>query len=1351
MTSTFSSGPRLDTDVQGDPKRQAIASLRGYVYQLYASALAWTRLSRDAFLFLEVAEDYAVAVKNALAGTQVKDTAASGAVTINNEGVQTAIDSFVDLLERNRGKDVTLRFLTTSPIGRERDKSDRINDEPVLEYWRKAAAGADVAPLRRALLNAGLSARVDKFIKARDDAALRADFLRKIQWDCGQPPLEDLKQELTDSLVNFAFSEAGLPSQASSDLTSVVLSGVIDATLLTEHRRLAMSDLVRLCSEAHYVLVPRNALGLQASGITTAAQEQGAVTFASLDSFLELEDETPMPTHVVTRNALVGELQSRFSANGSLFLSGATGMGKSLLARLVARTIGGQWYVADFRDATPAETVRRLRDVQRAIQTDAVSGIIFNDLNEVDDDMAVKAYARLARRMKRRDAACIATVYRPPTTALLDQLGIPPSSTFAVPNLSQSEVSELVEQMNGDTATWTGHVHQWGGYGHPQLVRAVLVGLASRGWPKDELSIALGAPTLDDIEAVRTQARKRLLNSLPEDTRRLLFRLSLLIGRFERKLAVKLAALIPAMGFASDKLDVLVGPWIDLTAQGKLRTSPLLAQSGVEALLEDEQRAVHHEAAGFLTESETLDARSGDAAFVHALKGENGWALTKIAVAVLSTSNSDYRGLASWLPSLISSSTRVPIFRTNTAVSVQLRLGQLLLASTVEADARVVEIWEALLRELSASDSDAREVRRHLEVVVLGKALAINSLAARLPNWVNLLVRCSELLQSEELKKDGIRSSAIDVDDMSAAGMMFLTQATGISTVEAQLDVFEALDLLEPHARDNMLDSVLSPVGGLTFIVDTPWVKERHAESFSWNRSAESFAAMSALAEKWGRRELAIRFCIARSVMQDEYGLDEDAALAGLEAAITHFGPDPLISRAKAKVHYRHKRHSLALESLGEHRDEIARNDPLQRTYVCREAGISAGELGHWDTAATWFAEAYEAMKSRTLDSLLAMKVGLRGDQAVALYQAGSLKDATLVMADALAQSVKLVDDDSLAAIYCRRVLGHAVLWMSGLATDTDIEVDGAPARVVAGMCSNPEPPESIREVAPAPIEATWYMFSAVEYAHLGVSVAEENLRSRLGGKCIVRLEVSARGYRISQAIVSLDTEEFGDALKQWLEGYLYLAANAKTLFLQSEARSQVFEFGDIPKASKELLESSAAHDAIRDAAFAFGVTAATQRNGAALLKVKELLADSGQFSLALDLISKMTEANENGDDLNSYACQQIHRVCQPSALSAEELFGACLRFWQVTRRSQLSKAVSKTLSDFASREWRRVVETQAFSLLSPRTSVLNILAATTSKDEPRKKLARLLVASLPAVHVHLSREFLEEIVQAAS
>ena len=93
----------------GNTSREAIYSLGGYVYQMYQSALAWTELEHDEFLFLEVAEDFAIVAKDALDAVQVKET--TGRVTINSEGIVATIDSFVELQGKNPSLKVTLHHL----------------------------------------------------------------------------------------------------------------------------------------------------------------------------------------------------------------------------------------------------------------------------------------------------------------------------------------------------------------------------------------------------------------------------------------------------------------------------------------------------------------------------------------------------------------------------------------------------------------------------------------------------------------------------------------------------------------------------------------------------------------------------------------------------------------------------------------------------------------------------------------------------------------------------------------------------------------------------------------------------------------------------------------------------------------------------------------------------------------------------------------------------------------------------------------------------------------------------------------------------------------------------------------
>lgn len=47
----------VESSLRGDPKRQAIASLQGYAYQIWQSLYRWLHLRTDQALVLEGAED----------------------------------------------------------------------------------------------------------------------------------------------------------------------------------------------------------------------------------------------------------------------------------------------------------------------------------------------------------------------------------------------------------------------------------------------------------------------------------------------------------------------------------------------------------------------------------------------------------------------------------------------------------------------------------------------------------------------------------------------------------------------------------------------------------------------------------------------------------------------------------------------------------------------------------------------------------------------------------------------------------------------------------------------------------------------------------------------------------------------------------------------------------------------------------------------------------------------------------------------------------------------------------------------------------------------------------------------
>jgi hypothetical protein len=242
----------------GDDARQAVAALRGYAYQITASALAWLDLGDTAQLYLEVAEDYAVIANDALKAVQVKDVR-SKSVTLTSKGVRDAIASFVQLVHWNPRKTVYLRYLTTASIGKERAFAHRPCGEAGLVYWRKAESNASVGPLR-AILESGLfSESVQEFVRARNDEQLRAELIRRISWDCTASDITAVHNDLERRLTVLAMNLFEVPPTEARRLPATVVHHVLKKAILSDARcrELTRAELYEVLEQATSVSVPR--------------------------------------------------------------------------------------------------------------------------------------------------------------------------------------------------------------------------------------------------------------------------------------------------------------------------------------------------------------------------------------------------------------------------------------------------------------------------------------------------------------------------------------------------------------------------------------------------------------------------------------------------------------------------------------------------------------------------------------------------------------------------------------------------------------------------------------------------------------------------------------------------------------------------------------------------------------------------------------------------------------------------------------------------------------------------------------------------------------------------------------
>ena len=943
----YSAGPRLAGEPRGDPAAQAIASLRGYAYQLYATALAWLDLRSGQELYLEVAKDYATAAENALNAVEVKDTQAS--ITINLQDVRDTFDLFVDLVERNPDREVSLRFLSlTSSIGQERSTAHRIGTEGALTYWRRAAAGADVAPLRAILSQLELTPRVRAYIDTRDDATLRRDFLRRLHWHCGRPGLDDLKTELEFTLVTYGSERLQLPSAECGRLSAVVLQHVLATAVKPLPRRLIASDLHSLLDEATRVSLPRRAVDDLIRGLAgQLAEPIGAAETSMLGKphVLDPEHEIPLPVSLAERRPLLDDILGRVNRSGIAFVTGGTGLGKTILVRLSARLQGGTWYVVDLRDASAVELAERIHQTIAGLSSASPNGVILDDLNELEDPLVRRNLNRLILALKRRDGLCLITAYREPSARALSELGFDPSTHVPVPDMTVAEVGELVTAAGGDATTWARWVHVGGAFGHPQLVQALIAGLRSRAWPNGELQDLKAFNPIAEVETEQRLTRQRLVAAVPDDAKSLLYRMSFFIGRFNRPLVLAVAGLAPAISHPGEQLDALIGPWVDQAAQDELRISPLLANAGKEILGPSEQQAIHHAVADAILAPSTLDITKANAAFLHALLGKAEFALTKFGNSILIANPSVRRMLPDWMTGLRLHRTDRLIYPDKPFLSGLLRLGQLLLLLEKQDLPMIGKCWSALCEEIQQEPS--LKARERFELIIVSKALVHSEFSRAVPSWIDVILRFDELSDRRPEGRRLMASMNLPVDGAASPtpmGMFFITQALGLARVAELGAAFDRLDQLTPERRRKLFADIPGMPNDFSLLVNHAWLEEQKQGNIDWLKSAQLYARMACeQARSWGYRELALRCQVARGVMFDEYGSEDDRALRALDEAARSLGPDPILSRARAKILYRREDHAGALELLAEAADKTALNDPIERAFMLREAGISAG------------------------------------------------------------------------------------------------------------------------------------------------------------------------------------------------------------------------------------------------------------------------------------------------------------------------------------------------------------------------------------------------------------------------
>ncbi|NTH51610.1 hypothetical protein G6L09_11575 [Agrobacterium rhizogenes] len=1070
-------------DIAGDEKRQAIDSIRGYVYQIYLSALSWLDISKDEILHLEVAEDFAVSSTSALDASQAKATEKN--ITLNDQGVKDAINAFFDLKAANPGKVVTVHFLTTSSISPERSLQDRIGGVACLKYWRSAAEVADVKPLRDRILALELSPQSLAAVRDLSEDEFREEFLRRIVWDTDQPGLEDLSEQLLDGLIRL-----GRQRQISAAAMTKCLAPVVATVLTTctnrSARQLTADALTALIDESTSISIPIDqhieTQGLLLRLLAERGLESPAPISGQNEIFRPLADKMGQ-RFLASRAAMQAAIANRLESSHFAWLYAGSGFGKSTLARLTAQQLGGDWKALNVRGLSPPEATELLYSAGQALLHRRIAGVILDDAEHFDDSSFSDALEFFVQSARSASTQVIATSYQRPSQTTLAAVGLGTTTSLQVPELNENDVAEIVTGLGGNASMWARYVHLASGSGHPQLVQALSRNLATREWPFSELenlNALLGGNT--EIAKVRQEARKKLIASLQTESLSLLTRLTVVPGKFDREMVFQMSEGDPPIPNAGLVFETLIGPWVDEPYQGVFQVSPLISDLATTTVSEGSRLNWQRRCAIAIVSGKSLDAGKMNAAVMMAMATNEKSVLLKIATATLQLDDEKLAQLSESFFVLQGMSTDRPIIATDEYLNVLLRLAQYLLLrveKTRTAD-KLLAVWNALTGEVDAARaSGGGEL---LELMILAKCLSAEDLPFRIPDYFARLSRVYEITSTsahEEVR--ALATIRHGLEEMASLGLMFVMHLQTLDKIDDALSLYEEVNL----APQQLIALVTAPLSaseiGAEMYFSAAWLKEHSAGTIDPERHAKAYVRIAELARGWGQNELAVTAIKYAAVIVDEYGKDDVAALELISEARTWAGNAFELARAEAKILYRDNRFLEALPLYKPLMDGGGSESQIENAFMGREGAICAAETGNFILAATWYEAARQSAQQSQLPSMSVMATGLLGDAAVAYWLAGERSRFFDLFTTGLIELEQTSPEVSLTAHHVHALYRHTILWAENELTGNVHIGDGSAPSMLSGSISNPEPSPSTASQVLLNLDLAWYMLAALE------------------------------------------------------------------------------------------------------------------------------------------------------------------------------------------------------------------------------------------------------------------------------
>ena len=1003
LPESFSS-PR---ELAGDPARQAVASIRGIVYQIWWSIDAWLRLSSpDEVIYLEGAEDLDRVASNRATAGQVKHEAES--LSLNNQRSHEALKNFWKLSLRESTRLVDFHYITTASAALEKDA--QFGGVVGLEAWRVAQTNPEMAARIQTYLARKLAptSALGAFLASATPEQVQEKLIRRVHWLLEQPGLEEVKQSVDDRLV-YRLKQTNVAPSYVGTVRDRLHTFACDVLVRPEsfRRRLGIADLLREIDSAttEYVPVP----ALQYHQFQRELQAGAFDTGAAHIRLMRLPLPPP-PAPLLNRTGLVEHVRLRMVERKAVLLTGTIYKGKTTVAQLVANALcpDAWWFPVAARTGVDTDTL--LRALAAVIADDAVPPLVVVDNIDLSPSAHAaygQALAILVSRATRAGRGLLLTARgdSDETAQLSDFAGV---EAIDVPEMSVEEVEQhclYTGCPKGLTQTWATFIRSSTG-GHPKLVQVRIAELGTKGWPSPTpADLMLASPA---ITTARQAARRLLSETVAPEAAAFLYTAAEATFPLTRPMLLGLTQAVGGILNGGDLIDALQGKWLEQSLVGRLGVTPMLNGSAAEVWSTERRQLAHSHIYDAIAGVKTLDVADAASLLFHAYLAQNGSRLAHCA-RILETldevaiSAAVFQQLI-WLP-YVSLSEGQRFFEQRPIVSAMLRQLQFSVANQIDSELlpAILARWTAEVAEIAEQEPRATLevmrcskllINRNPRVPLRAKLAAIGSLASLTGEAADVAEEYGRrFIAGSHGSLDGIPS------DATSTQFYFSLQAPSVRDLDDFVAVLDWLEFDSNGDARQTFEGVLHwpLVTSCGAFVHGAWAS-RHADATDWIPTISVLSRGEATARRFGLVQFGSEIAKAKAIVQGEHLHDHAAAMLTLDEAASAFGETTTICVQRVNTLFQVNDDIRALEVWDSLLSNLGDTKALD-AFAFRRAGISACRLGRWPQAERYFL-AGSAVPH--LSGLAITKFGLIVDASHAAALAGSPQRAARMLADML-------------------------------------------------------------------------------------------------------------------------------------------------------------------------------------------------------------------------------------------------------------------------------------------------------------------------------------------------------------